>query len=75
MLSVDGDDYKRIDYDTFSVGDAASNYKLNLGPSISGLHWFVRDSILPSHDMAFSAADQDNDNNPNGNCAANGGGW
>ena len=63
MEAFDGDTAYAV-YDTFSVGDASSNYELNIG-IYSGT---AGDSLSYHNNMAFSTKDRDNDADSR-NCA------
>ena len=56
MKAFDGDTAYAV-YDTFSVGDASSNYELTIG-TYSGT---AGDSLSYHNNMTFSTKDRDND--------------
>ena len=64
MEAFDGDTAYAV-YDSFSVGNASTNYQLTIG-AYSGT---AGDSLAWHNNMAFSTKDRDNDNNSGHSCA------
>ena len=64
MEAFDGDTAYAV-YDSFSVGNASTNYQLNIG-AYSGT---AGDSLRVHNSMAFSTKDRDNDIWSDGDCA------